>query len=302
MTPKSDYVSTSFNFLATRAKAAPVLDGIASSGEWDSAASFNFSPAICGFWDNVLDNGDANGRAKIMYDEVYLYILTIIQDGKLYWDTVSEDNGANWLDDSIEFYFDGDFSKSSPAKNQTQYATGGLISVTANGKINRLESGFTSWGNDAQSAGWLVINNSTQQLGSYGNLTCEMRIRLDKIGSPTPGEKIGFNIAYNDDDTGGEIRQGSMAFSGINDNFVNDEAQWGILTFECIVCDRGDVNCDNSLTPGDALLAFRIYLKSYIPIGDEPCDVLCSADFNKDGAITPGDALCIFKEYLMSPC
>jgi len=64
----------------------------------------------------------------------------------------------------------------------------------------------------------------------------------------------------------------------------------------------GDVNCDGSLTPGDALMSFQIYLKSYIPAGNEPCDVIKAADFNEDGNITPGDALCVFREYLRNPC
>lgn len=59
-------------------------------------------------------------------------------------------------------------------------------------------------------------------------------------------------------------------------------------------CERGDVNCDMTLTPGDALCAFwRSILGSF----QEECECECSelaADINCDGAITPGDALCIF--------
>jgi len=59
-------------------------------------------------------------------------------------------------------------------------------------------------------------------------------------------------------------------------------------------CERGDVNCDMSITPGDALCAFwRSILGSF----QEECMCDCSeqvADINCDGAITPGDALCIF--------
>jgi len=64
----------------------------------------------------------------------------------------------------------------------------------------------------------------------------------------------------------------------------------------------GDANCDSSITPGDALLAFQIYLRLYTPTGNEACDVNRAADQNEDGAITPGDALCIFREYLRNPC
>jgi len=67
-------------------------------------------------------------------------------------------------------------------------------------------------------------------------------------------------------------------------------------------CKKGDTNCDLNITPGDALLAFQIYLLIYYPNGGEICDVLCSADYTGDNNITPGDALCIFREYLGNPC
>ncbi|MEW5802125.1 MAG: DUF333 domain-containing protein [bacterium] len=62
----------------------------------------------------------------------------------------------------------------------------------------------------------------------------------------------------------------------------------------CIAhCQEGDLNADGKLTPEDALIAFRCYLK----LGS------CSdcADVNQDGSVTPADALCIFKSYLTMP-
>jgi len=67
-------------------------------------------------------------------------------------------------------------------------------------------------------------------------------------------------------------------------------------------CNKGDVNCDGSITPGDALAAFNIFLRIYNPTGNEPCNVLCAADWNLDGSVSPGDGLCIFKEFLRDPC
>jgi beta propeller repeat protein len=54
-------------------------------------------------------------------------------------------------------------------------------------------------------------------------------------------------------------------------------------------CD-GDQNGDGSITPSDALAAFKCYLGSG-PCGD------CS-DVNGDGSVTPSDALCLFRKYL----
>jgi hypothetical protein len=59
-------------------------------------------------------------------------------------------------------------------------------------------------------------------------------------------------------------------------------------------CLRGDVNCDGSITPGDALCTFwRAILGSF----QIDCQCQCSeqaGEINCDGQITPGDALCIF--------
>ncbi len=67
---------------------------------------------------------------------------------------------------------------------------------------------------------------------------------------------------------------------------------------------NGDVNNDGTLTPGDALCAFQIYLNAgVLPSG---CDVsnfeceLLAADVSCDSSITPGDALAIFQRYLQN--
>lgn len=62
----------------------------------------------------------------------------------------------------------------------------------------------------------------------------------------------------------------------------------------CAGCLRGDVNCDGTITPGDALCAFWRSI-----LGSFQAECLCecseqSAEINCDGNITPGDALCIF--------
>ncbi len=67
-------------------------------------------------------------------------------------------------------------------------------------------------------------------------------------------------------------------------------------------CKIGDANCDTTVTPGDALIIFQMYLQVYAPTGNEPCNVNCAADTNSDSQVTPGDALCAFKIYMEMPC
>ncbi len=75
--------------------------------------------------------------------------------------------------------------------------------------------------------------------------------------------------------------------------------------FECVTCvSDGDVNGDGTLTPGDALCAFQIYLNNgNVPAGCDAsgfeCEIVAS-DVNCDNTTTPGDALAIFSRYLQN--
>jgi len=73
------------------------------------------------------------------------------------------------------------------------------------------------------------------------------------------------------------------------------------------VCVRsGDVNSDNAITPGDAQLAFQIFMECELIA--PPFEQYCAADFCGAGmiapcdeSVTPGDALGILKHYLLIP-
>lgn len=81
--------------------------------------------------------------------------------------------------------------------------------------------------------------------------------------------------------------------------------------FVCTACSNdGDVDHNGTLTPGDALCAFRIYLNNGVlppdcAVSGFPCE-LAAADANCDAMLTPGDALAIFQRYLQglppAPC
>ena len=85
------------------------------------------------------------------------------------------------------------------------------------------------------------------------------------------------------------------------DSLKDDLSGWPVCPgrFICGCLDCGDVNLDDDLTPGDALLAFQHYLGIAEPPLD-PCQ-LDQADVTQDDDITPADALCIFQKYLAIP-
>ncbi|MEJ2720180.1 MAG: T9SS type A sorting domain-containing protein, partial [bacterium] len=75
--------------------------------------------------------------------------------------------------------------------------------------------------------------------------------------------------------------------------------------YQCVFVTRdGDVNADSTVTPGDALCAFRGYLSFPVaPPGD--CGSLgweVRADVDCSNQVTPADALCIFHHALDGSC
>ena len=99
-----------------------------------------------------------------------------------------------------------------------------------------------------------------------------------------------------------QCSEGESITLGIQ-NLIDDLSEMNPCngTFTCQSCLLGDVNNDGSISPGDALCAFQIYLNNgNLPSND--CDNDCAlyaADVNcTPNGITPGDALYIFMAYL----
>ncbi len=99
-----------------------------------------------------------------------------------------------------------------------------------------------------------------------------------------------------------QCSQGETITLGIQ-NLTDDLASMNACsgTFTCQACMLGDVNNDGTISPGDALCAFQIYLNGgNLPSGD--CNNECAlyaADINcTPNGVTPGDALYIFQGYL----
>ncbi|MEW5804154.1 MAG: DUF4159 domain-containing protein [bacterium] len=76
----------------------------------------------------------------------------------------------------------------------------------------------------------------------------------------------------------------------LKDDIVHFSTTGGCL---CIHECNGDLNDDGQVTPADALLAFRCYLRTDYCIG-------CS-DADRNGEVTPADARCIFLKYMGKP-
>jgi hypothetical protein len=184
------------------AVAPPAIDGEVDA-VWASAAAQYFVP--------LEDANDASGSWKLLYDEENLYVLVEVTD-----DILQNDSAAAWQDDSVEVYFDGGNTKlSTPLSGDDHQYTFGW---TADDIQGTNIAGYTEGIEQAQvttAAGWrLEIKMPWASLLGDPNAMPEAR------------DLIGIDLYYNDDDDGGDTREGKMlTFSAVEG--WNDASQWG---------------------------------------------------------------------------
>jgi hypothetical protein len=192
----------------------PVIDGVISSGEWDQAESNTVDFITLGVSGDGADTSDGlediSYEFSVMYDDLYLYIAVDVTDdiyvSTNYGQRLQWDMPVAWENDAVEYFFDGDMSRNEE-NNRTpeETATGGqyifvteaddapLPFVTA-----ELQGGHERpYGTEADDV-WYAQTVADRSTGDWVQ---EARFALSIIGSPQPGESIGFNINVDDVDT-----------------------------------------------------------------------------------------------------
>ncbi|MHC4535156.1 MAG: sugar-binding protein, partial [Planctomycetota bacterium] len=176
----------------------PVIDGQAD-GIWDVASTQNFVP--------LDDPADGSGIWKVLYDAENLYVLLDVTD-----DSLQNDSSSSWQDDSVEIYFDGGNTKlDTPLSGDDHQYTFGWTTEDVQGTN---AAGYTDGFEHAQvdtDTGWRI----------------EVKMPWLSIQGiePQAGDLIGIDCYYNDDDDGGDSREGKMlSFSAVEG--WNDASQW----------------------------------------------------------------------------
>jgi hypothetical protein len=161
------------------------------------------------------DPADGSGVWKVLYDAENLYVLVDVTD-----DSLQNDSADSWLDDSVEIYFDGGNTKlNTPlAGDDHQYTFGWTADDVQGNNI----AGYTEGIEQAQATtdtGWRI----------------EVKMPWMSIWGivPQAGDLIGIDCYYNDDDDGGDSREGKMlGFSAVEG--WNDASQWGTAVLAMI--------------------------------------------------------------------
>ncbi len=193
----------------------PTIDGILSPGEWEGAESNYVDFLTLGVAGNAgpgVSDGveDCSYTFSVMYDANYLYIAVAVKDDLYistnYGQRLQWDMPVTWENDAIEYFFDGDLSRTeTTCRNETETETGGQWIFGTDSEDSPLP--FISpevYGNKQRSYGvgstdvWYA---KTVENPDTADWTQEARFALAIFGSPEPGGEIGFNIAMDDVET-----------------------------------------------------------------------------------------------------
>jgi len=178
---------------------APVIDGEVDY-VWGSASTQSFVP--------LEDPADGSGTWKVLYDEENLYVLIDVVD-----DSLQNDSAAAWQDDSVEVYFDGFNTKLTTALSgdDHQYTFGWTADDIQGTNITGYTDGI-EFAQVTTAAGWRI----------------EIKMPWLSIQGVAPQARdlIGIDCYYNDDDDGGDTREGKMLSLSTVEGW-NDASQWG---------------------------------------------------------------------------
>jgi hypothetical protein len=184
----------------------PVIDGQVD-GIWAAAATHSFVP--------LADPADGSGTWKVLYDANNLYVLVEVTD-----DSLKNDSASSWQDDSVEVYFDGGNTKlSTPLSGDDHQYTFGWTTADIQGTNI---TGYTAGIEQAQATtatGWRI----------------EIKMPWLSIqgAAAQARDLIGIDCYYNDDDDGGDTREGKMlSFSAVEG--WNDASQWATAVLAAV--------------------------------------------------------------------
>jgi hypothetical protein len=143
-----------------------------------------------------------------LYDSENLYVIVDVTD-----DSLQNDSAGSWQDDSVEIYFDGGNTKVNTALSgdDHQYTFGWTTDEIQGTNIDGATEGIEQAQVDTDT-GWRI----------------EIKLPWLSIqgAAPQARDLIGIDCYYNDDDDGGDSREGKMlTFSAVE--YWNDASGWG---------------------------------------------------------------------------
>ena len=183
--------------------ASPTLDGVVNAGEYEDALPIVLNSHTgsyhVGVGNDEWEEGDHSLTGWVVHDEDAIYVAVIAEDDVISTDSADagSEDGQTWVDDSIEVFFDADDSNDAGRDNTAQFE--GQFVLTPNGARRDNEANNPTWGENAD---WFAA--TTEADGGY-----QMEFKFSKAAllGVSEGDRLGFNIAINDDDGSGRKSQ-----------------------------------------------------------------------------------------------
>ncbi|MGE5294982.1 MAG: sugar-binding protein, partial [Solirubrobacterales bacterium] len=184
----------------------PVIDGQVDP-IWSIASVQSISVRIDG---TVTNPADCSGSWRAMWDATYIYLIVDVNDDALY-----NDSGSAYLDDSVEFYFDGGNTKGA--------------GTPLSGDDRQYTFGWTA--TDIQGTNTNTAGVEQAQVTTAAGWRIEMRLPWASLQgattAPAIDDLIGIDVFINDDDNGGDTREAQVATYADNSGAWQVPSNWG---------------------------------------------------------------------------
>lgn len=216
---------SSSDYMAYRTATPPVMDGVANEECWRAAKWAYINQPFDGK-SGIPDSADFYGRYKVVWDASRLYVLMEVTDDKLVDNRVNPRN-TYWDDDCAEFFIDEDripeghecgteafnafaYHIAAVARDKNNYLNGSVLAFDSPNAVNHV----IDLGSDCNTNNAINLDDHVNvKIAKSGNKyiwELEFKIydknyKLNSSNTPvtlTAGKKMGFAIAYCDDDSG----------------------------------------------------------------------------------------------------
>lgn len=229
----------------------PTIDGVLSAGEWDDAAYDNVLLPDKGFYGDGSDLWDGPEDHSygfwVKYDDTNVYFGVSVKDDIYISENYGETQRWNiypvWENDAVEYFFDGDQSRSE-SRNDPQ--TGGQFIIGLGTEpANSVRVDISEDLLPPEDYQWKTIVDK-----NTADWTQEAKFPLYAIGAPKPGDWIGFNMSVDDPDSHDpltrdpeftdylELRDTQIYWEGFPNSYggkivgtENRESMWGTMIF-----------------------------------------------------------------------
>jgi hypothetical protein len=225
------------------AKTPVTVDGQATEECWANA-EWHAIDQVWIPWNAKMKEGDFEGRFKVAWDELYLYVLVEVVD-----DSLSDDHAnplQNWWDDDcLEIFIDENRSKGDHERNCNAFAY--HVSLTYDAVDLNSSGGGVNYKNNLKVDMDTIGTNTYLWEFAIKNYNASFNINNPESSRVklAPGKKMGFAIAYcdNDETTARENFIGSMVMTQATaNNMYKNADHFGLM----ILSDSQNVT--NSIT------------------------------------------------------